>query len=310
MRIPVFLINFVGHIINGIIRMKRYLFILASIIISLSASGYDKVFFHCDKDTIIINGLLKSPELDEMDNAQRMAFFAKNLTNTESNIRREILEADTTLFTIDVHSFNPLSLISTCIALAQAYETSSAPNWRDFASKYESVMFKGGKAGDFVSRFLYSSDWIADNIFRGNIIDETLQMEGLNIKKKEKSIDYISHHKDSFKAFENPKNLDRIKMLEMGFRNHQIIYVSNGDLTNPARFKRIAKDGDIVFLLCTDFNLDSRDMGIVYHDGDNLRFIHISPAEDKVVVEELPFELYVKRNIKRIQGARVMRISQ
>lgn len=290
--------------------MKKYLSILASIIISLSASGYDKVFFHCDKDTIIINDLLKSPSLSEMDNSQRVAFFAKNLTNTESNIHREILEADTTLFSIDVHTFNPLSLISTCIALAQAYETSSAPNWRDFAAKYENVMFKSGKAGDFVSRFLYPSDWIADNIFRGNIVDETLQMEGLNIKKKEKSIDYISHHKDSFKALSNPKNLDRMKMLEMGFRNHQIIYVSNGDLTNPSRFKRIAKDGDMVFLLCTDFNLDSRDMGIVCHDGDDLKFIHISPSEDKVVVEQLPFELYVKRNIKRIQGARVMRISK
>lgn len=310
MRIPVFLINFASQLINGIIRMKKILFILASIIISLTASAYDKVFFHCDKDTIIINDLLKSPELSEMDNSQRLAFFAKQLTGADSNLRSEILEADSVLFTIDVHSFNPLSLISTCISLTQAYETSSAPNWRDFASKYESVMFKGGKAGDFVSRFLYPSDWIADNIFRGNITDETLQMEGLNIKKKEKSIDYISHHKDSFKAFANSQNLDRIKMLEMGFRNHQIIYVSNGDLTNPARFKRIAKDGDIVFLLCTDFNLDSRDMGIVYHDGDVLKYIHISPSDNKVITEELPFDLFVKRNIKRIQGARVMRISQ
>lgn len=289
--------------------MKKYLLLLASVIISLSATGYDKVFFHCDKDTVFINELLKSPELLDLDNTQRVAFFAKKFIGAESNVRREILEADTTLFNIDIHTFNPLSLISSCIALAQAYETSSAPNWRDFASKYEGVMFKSAKAGDFVSRFLYPSDWIADNIFRGNIIDETLQIEGLNVKKKEKSIDYISHHPDAFKALANPHNLDRMKMLEMGFRNHQMIYVSNGDLTNPTRFKKYAKDGDIIFLLCTDFNLDSRDMGILFFEGDRLNFIHIPPSGESVILDELPFEQYVKRNIKRIQGARVMRIN-
>lgn len=289
--------------------MKKYLILLASVIVSLAAMGYDKVFFHCDKDTIIINELLKSTELSELDNTHRVAFFAKKLIGAESNVQKEILEADTTLFTIDIHTFNPLSLISSCIALAQAYETSSAPNWRDFASKYEGVMFKNGKAGDFVSRFLYPSDWIADNIFRGNIIDETLQIEDLNVKKREKSIDYISHHADSFKAFRNPQNLERIKMLEMGFRNHQIFYVSNGDLTNPARFKKYAKDGDIIFLLCTDFDLDSRDMGILFFEGDKLNFIHIPTSGEIVVLDELPFEQYVKRNIKRIQGARVMRIN-
>lgn len=270
--------------------------------------AYEDIHFHCDKDTILINQLLGSPELADMDNSQRLTFFAKKFVGEPSNVRREILEADTALFTIDVHSFNPLSLFSTCIALTQAYETSSAPNWRDYAEKYEKVMYKGGKAGDFVSRFIYPSDWIADNIFRENIFDETLQMEGMNIKKKEKSIDYISHNKDSFKAFADSTNLEKIKMREMGFRNHQIIYVSNGDLTNPARFRKLAKDGDMVFLLCTDYNLDSRDMSIVFRDGDELMYLHVSPTEDKVVVEELPFNLYAKRNIKRIQGARVMRI--
>lgn len=288
--------------------MKKYLLILAFSFIALAAFPYDDVFFHCDQDTMKINKLLQDPNLPQMSKNDRVAFFAQNLVGAPSNLRQDVLEADTVVFSVNIDSFSPLSLISSCIALAQAYETSSAPNWRDFADKYENVMFKSGKVGDFVSRFLYPSDWITDNIFRGNITDHTLQLEGLNIKKKEKSIDYISHHADSFKAFSNPANLDRIKMLEMGFRNHQIIYVSNGDLTNPARFKSAAQNGDIIFLLCTDNDLDSRDMGIVFHKDNDLLFIHVSPSEEKVVVEPLPFNQYVKRNIKRIQGARVMRI--
>lgn len=289
---------------------KIRLYLITSILtfFSLHSWAYDNIKFHCDKDTTIINQLLKSPELSNMTKADQVAFFAQRLVGASSNLRQEILEADTTVFTVDIHSFNPLSLISTCIALAKAYETSSAPNWRDFADKYENVMYKGGKAGDFVSRFLYASDWIADNIFRENVIDATQRIEGLNIKRKEKSIDYISHNKDSFKAFSNPKNLDRIKMLEMGFRNHQLIYISNGDLTNPSRYKKTAHNGDIVFFLSQDFNLDSRDMGIVFFDGDNLKFIRVSPSQEIVVVEDLPFEQYAKRNIKRIQGARIIRM--
>ena len=291
--------------------MRLIRILLLSLLVSftaLTAWSYDDVSFHCDSDTVVINQLLQSPELAGMEQSQRVAFFAKRLTGASSALRSDILDADSIAFTVNIHSLTPLGFISTCIALAQAYETSSAPNWRDFADRYEAIMYKGGKAGDFVSRFLYASDWIADNIFRGNVTDQTTRLDGLNIRKKEKSIDYISHHADSFKALSNPANLERIKMLEMGFRNHQIPYVSNGDLTNPKRFKPLAKEGDIFFLLTPDYNLDSRDMGILTWDGDNLMIIQVSQPLNKVVMEDLPFELYVKRNIKRIQGARIIRI--
>lgn len=275
-----------------------------------TAKAYDHMEYHCDGDTALINQLLSAPELKDLAPSQRVALFARKLVGSKSAVREEILEADTTIFTVNAHSFTPLSFISTCIALAQAYETSSAPNWRDFAHKFEGVMYKGGKASDFVSRFLYPSDWIADNIFRGNVEDATLHLGSLVWKKKEKSIDYISHHRSNFKAFENERNLERLKMLEMGFRNHQIPFISNGDITNPARFKPLAKDGDIIFLLTPDFNLDSREMGILVKDGDNIRIIQLSPSKDSVTFEDLPLEHYVKRNIKRIQGARIVRIAQ
>ncbi len=293
--------------------MKLYKVLLSILLVSLfaiPAKAYDSLAFHCDQDTTIINRLLSSPELKDMTPESRVAFFARNFVGAESALKSQILEADTMIFTIDVHSFTPLSLISTCVALAKAYESSSSPNWRDFAEKYENVMFKRGQATDFVSQFLYPSDWIADNIFRGNVTDVTFNLEGLAGRKKEKSLDYISHHKDSFKAFDKPQNLDRLKMLEMGFRNHQIPYISNGDLMNSNRFKPQAKDGDIFLLLTPDFNLDSREMGILTRDGDKLLIIQLSPSKDKVTLEELPFEHYVKRNVKRIQGARIIRISK
>lgn len=274
----------------------------------LKSLAYDDVAFHCDQDTTVINTLLSAPELKDMAPENRVAFFARHLVGAESGLRAQILESDTMVFTVDIHTFTPLSFISSCLALAKAYETSSAPNWRDYADKYENIMFKRGEATDFVSRFLYPSDWISDNIFRGNVIDVTFNLDGLAARKKEKSIDYISHHKDSFKAFSNAQNYDRLKMLEMGFRNHQIPYISNGDLMNQNRFKPQAKDGDIFFLLTPDFNLDSREMGILTREGDKLLIIQLSPTKDNVVIEELPFENYVKRNVKRIQGARILRL--
>ncbi|MDE6561300.1 MAG: DUF1460 domain-containing protein [Muribaculaceae bacterium] len=293
--------------------MKIYKFFLSIFLISIvsfSAKAYENVAFHCDQDTTEINRLLSSPELKDMAPENRVAFFARNLVGAESAMKSQILEADTMIFTVDIHSFTPLSLISTCLALAKAYETSSAPNWRDFADKYENIMFKRGEATDFVSRFLYPSDWISDNIFRGNVTDVTFNLDGLAARKKEKSLDYISHHKDSFKAFTNEKNYERLRMLEMGFRNHQIPHISNGDLMNSNRFKPQAKDGDIFFLLTPDFNLDSREMGILTKDGDKLLIIQLSPSKDKVTMEELPFEHYIKRNVKRIQGARIIRIAK
>lgn len=289
---------------------RGFLSILLLFVVSISSKAYDTIVFHCDQDTTLINAMLKSPELKEMEPENRVAFFAKQLVGSPSAIQSQILEADSLVFTIDVHSFTPLSFISTCLALAKAYETSSSPNWRDFAEKYENIMFKRGEATDFVSKFLYPSDWIADNIYRGNVTDVTMNLEGVSARKKEKSLDYISGHKDSFKAFSNPINYERLRMLEMGFRNHQIPYISNGDLMNTNRFKPQAKEGDIFFLLTPDFNLDSREMGILTKDGDRLLIIQLSPMKDSVSLEDLPFENYIKRNVKRIQGARIIRISK
>lgn len=291
-------------------KLYKFLSILIILFVSVDSKAYVNVTFHCDTDTTLINTLLSSEGLKELPAAGRVAFFAKKLVGSPSALRSEVLEADTIEFSVNAHSFTPLSFISTCIALAQAYETSSAPNWRDFVDKYENIMYKKGEATDFVSRFLYPSDWIADNIFRGNVTDVTFNLDGLAARKKEKSIDYISHHRDSFKAFADEKNYERLKMLEMGFRNHQIPYISNGDLTNPNRFKQQAKDGDIFFLLTPDFNLDSREMGILTRDGDRLLIIQLSPSKDAVTLEELPFENYVKRNVKRIQGARIIRVAK
>lgn len=289
---------------------RLLLFIFFISIIPFNSKAYDRVSFHCEKDTAIINSLLGSLELKDMRPENRVAFFAKNLVGSDSGIKSQILDADSMIFTVDIHTFTPLSFISTCLALAYAYETSSAPNWRDFAAKYENIMFKRGEANDFVSRFLYPSDWISDNIFRGNVTDVTFNLDGLAARKKEKSLDYISHHKDSFKAFADSVNYDRLKMLEMGFRNHQIPYISNGDLMNPKRFNPQAKDGDIFFLLTPDFNLDSREMGILTREGDKLLIIQISPSNGNVTLEDLPFENYIKRNVKRIQGARIIRIAR
>lgn len=290
--------------------MKHIISILLIFFLSTNTFAYDRVSFHCESDTTDINSMLRNPGLANMEPNQRVAFFARHLIGSPSALRTDILDADTLEYTINVHELTPLGLISTCVALAKAYETSSDPNWRDFAEKYESVMFKGGKVSDFVSRFLYPSDWIADNIFRGNVFDATANIEGIDSRKKERSIDYISAHKDSFKAFANEKNLNRLKMLEMGFRNHQIPYISNGDLTNPKRFKAEAQEGDIFFLVTPDFNLDHRDMGILTFDNDNLMIVMLSPSKEKIEMEELPFENYIKRNIKRIQGARIIRITK
>ncbi|MDE6340957.1 MAG: DUF1460 domain-containing protein, partial [Muribaculaceae bacterium] len=164
---------------------------LITLLISLlapAAFAFENATFHCEQDTTVINSLLSNSELKEMTPAERVAFFAKKLAGTPSSLREEILESDTTGFVVSIHGFTPIGFISTCIALAQAYETSSAPAWRDFAEKYESVMYKGGKAGDFASKMLYGSDWITDNIFRGNVTDATPDIEGIAIRRKEKSI--------------------------------------------------------------------------------------------------------------------------
>ncbi|MDE6380638.1 MAG: DUF1460 domain-containing protein [Muribaculaceae bacterium] len=289
-------------------RLLITIFILSISAVSLKA--YDNVAFHCEQDTTIINKILSDAALKELDPASRVTFFARQLVGAPSSLRSDILEADTLEYTINIHSFTPLSLLSTCIALAQAYEVSTSPNWRDFADRYENVMFKKGAAVDFISMFLYPSDWIADNIFRGNVVDATMDLNGLVAKRKEKSLDYISHNRDKFKALAKPVNYERLKMLEMGFRNHQIPYISNGDLMNTSRFKAKAKEGDIFFLLTPDFNLDSREMGILTFEGDKLMIIQLSPSKDAVTLEELPFEHYIKRNVKRIQGARIIRIAK
>ncbi len=194
-------------------------------------------------DTAIINQLLSDPRLDRNDFGHNSAILAKLLIgkkyddyyNTDSigNLR------------IDINNFTPISFVNTVIALSKAYQSSTQPNWRDFSKHYQNISCRNGVDNGFASISWHASDWIVDNIYRGNIKELTENYSGKI--EKTKSLDYLTRHREEFAALSDSLTYDKAVMWEMGFRTHRIPLLKK-ETINKKEIISDLKEGDIIVL--------------------------------------------------------------
>ena len=166
--------------------------------------------FHCEKDTAVIERLLQeAPKYDSPQNS--VYHFASQLI--DSPYKANTLEGDQEYLSINVHEFDCVTLVETAIALAKT-SVAPSPSWRSFASNLESIRYRKGTMDGYSSRLHYMTDWIADNVYRGNIKELTQEIEGATTIVK--SLNYMSRHKEQYKALSDSANLTEIKRVEMG----------------------------------------------------------------------------------------------
>lgn len=190
-------------------------------------------------------------------------------------------------------------------ALALAYTSGERrQSWHDFAFNLRRMRYRQGETNGYASRLHYVSDWILDNVARGNFMEVTTMAP--EARYAVKSLDYMSANRNLYPALaSNDDNYMAIKNVESGFSNHRFPYLK-ASWVKSKRLAELARNGDIVVFTTSTKGLDATHMGIVKMVDGVPRLLHASSKHGKVTLDPLTIEEYVKRY--RPEGLRILRL--
>lgn len=262
----------------------------------------DMVEFHNEAtDTAKITDILvKSVNIE--NSGERIGSIGRSFIGTP--YVAHTLEGETEMLRINVDELDCTTFVETVIALAYT-AGEKRTSWRDFIYNLERFRYRDGKLNGYASRLHYISDWIINNSYRGNIVEVTNRLPSHRYLIK--TIDYMSAHRDSYPALADSATFEKIKGVEMGYRNHRYPYVKSQFLSSK-EVKAALKEGDVVALTCGLKDLDVSHMGIIVIEKGEPYLLHASSSHGKVEITNVPLSEFMKKN-RSLTGIRVIRLA-
>ena len=269
------------------------------------AASVEQMRFHCANDTTKINSLLMEGIQSGLTDANELVcFYAHKLEGTP--YVAHTLEGETEMLTINIDELDCTTFVETLYALVKT-TINGRYSWRDYAHHLEDLRYRHGDMGDYSTRLHYMSDWIIDNSSRGNIEDVTGEISC--VRYKVKTIDYMSTHRDSYPSLKDDAIFEKVKNVEVGYRNHRFPYIKKENLNSDA-VKKVVKRGDFVGLVTRMEGLDLSHLGIVEKDErGNLVLLDASSIGKKVMLEPVDMKTMLMKR-KSNEGVRFFRIKQ
>ncbi|MCH5223828.1 MAG: DUF1460 domain-containing protein [Muribaculaceae bacterium] len=272
--------------------MKRGIFCLLTCVISTIIPLYlsGAVRYHCNSDYQGVEKLMQAAAGEE-NYGKRIVKAARSMVGVPLGKAADNDTVGTIIIRLD--TLSQREFINYALAAAKAAMAVN-PDKSDFEKALESVSRKKGTDNGFVSQFFYGSDWIQDNISRGNLKEMTDYLDGGSFKTK--SLDYVTRHRDEFPAMADSATYEKMRAIEMGFRSHRIPHQKKQSIGNKSVVE-LLKDGDIIIMLPPEDDFDIYDIGIVAMDSGQPRLIHVSRQNGKVVEDE-----YDLKRLFKIEG--------
>lgn len=267
------------------------------------STNINKVTFHNEvTDTTTITRLLMEASANGLQPGPRVASIGRKLIGTP--YQSGTLEGDSETLTVNFEGMDCTTYVETVMALAYTIGE-NRHSWRDFIYNLERIRYRGGEIADYASRLHYISDWAVDNLRRGNFIEATSRIPSCGYT--DKTIDFMSSHRDKYPALADSLQFEKIKNTEAGYRNHRFPFIKKEKLTDKNVVAAL-QDGDIVALTTRIAGLDVSHMGIIVKENGIPHLMHASSAAGAVIIDKLPLADYMRRN-KNLSGIRVFRLT-
>lgn len=258
------------------------------------------VRYHCPADSAAVIQLLSKAK--GSDNfGQRIIAAAKALEGIPYAPAADNDSIGTIMVRLD--SLNQREFIYVVLAAAKTAQL-TVPTIREFERNLESISRKKGKDEGFPSQFLYASDWIVDNVYRGNLKDMTEYLDGGSYRTK--TLDYVSRHPELFPAMADSTVREKVKVTEFGFRSHRIPHLKKQSIGNK-NVKELLKNGDIIIMSPMDADFDIYDIGFITFENGEPTYIHISKDTNEVSVDPFPITRRFKLDNQFFYGYRWIR---
>lgn len=277
--------------------------IIASTVSTFAANPRD-MRYHCDNDTTKINELLKAGfDSGITDPNELVSHYAHKLLGTP--YVAHTLEGESEMLTIDIDELDCTTFVETLYALTRT-TLERRYSWRDYAHNLESVRYRGGVMKGYASRLHYISEWIIDNNHRGNLKEETPNLNG--VKYEVKTINFMSKHRDNYPSLADNNTFQEIKEVERGYHNHRYPIIKM-EWTNLKKLSKDLKEGDFVGIVTKIEGLDIQHMGVITMVKGEPYLLNASSVGKKVQIEKENIIEYI-RHSKSAIGIRIFRIAE
>ena len=279
--------------------MLKNIIMSAGLLIAGFLPVIGEVRYHCEEDKTKAMELVSHAEGSEY--GDRIVNAAKALIGTPYGKAADNDSLGTIMVRLD--TVNQREFIYLSLAAGKTAELTNG-SLQDFEDRLENISRKKGKDTGFASQFFYGSDWIQDNVYRGNLREMTEYLDGGDSRTK--TLDYVSRHADEFPAMSNPETAEKVRVDEFGYRSHRIPHLKKQSIGNKA-VKELLKNGDIIILNNPDPDFDIYDIGIVSMENGEPYLIHISREKGEVVEDEYPLQRLFKVEGQHFYGYRWLR---
>ena len=260
---------------------KLIIIISLALILLPSGRAFGQVRYHCPSDSVKAMELVNKAA-EGSNFGKRIVAAAKFLQGTPLALAAD--NDSTGNIVVRLDSLNQREFVYMAIAAAKTAGL-SMPSLREFEKNLENISRRKGIDEGFASQFLYGSDWIVDNVYRGNLKEMTEYLDGGGYKTK--TLDYVSRHPELFPAMANPETVDKVKVTEFGYRSHRIPHLKKQSIGNKS-VKELLADGDIIILNSLESDFDIYDIGIVSLENGEPYLIHISIENNEVGLDPYP----------------------
>lgn len=278
--------------------LHAFLYIMAAGI-SQPTTAQEVIFHNEASDTTKITQILIKEKNEHLGG--NPALIASEFTGTP--YRAHTLEGEKELLRVNLDSMDCTTFVETVAALALT-SREGRESWHDFTYNLRRLRYRNGETDGYCSRLHYVSDWIVDNVARGNIKEVTRDIP--QAKYGVKTLDYMTRHRADYPALADDDTYQRMRNVESGFSNHRYPFLKAGGL-NDKKLAEIIRDGDILVFTTSTPGLDATHMAIATIIDGIPRFYHASQKAGKVILEPLTLANYLRRH--RNEGIRILRLT-
>lgn len=280
--------------------MKKTAFIF-TLICWIGAFAADPAL-HCGDDITKVEGILAELKYSDLSPGEKRAAVAEYFIGSPAD---DYYTADSVAsLIVNVDSFSPLMFVNNVMALVKAADTPGNTDWNTYFKELENISCRRGENTGFTSLMYHTSDWIGDNVSRGNITELTENYSG--VVARTKSLDEMTRHRNNFAALADSATFETVRMTEMGFRTHRVPTLKKETIKKKEITDDLL-DGDIIILVPNRDGIDCYDIGIVKKENGLPYLIHLSPQLHAVVREKDDLARYMNIMTKHFQGYRIIR---
>lgn len=241
--------------------------------------------------------------LKESSTTQRlMIAAAKKLLDTPY-VAGTLDEGDKEYLRIYLTKTDCILFVETCLNLALTIKTyGEKADFQKFANLIRLSRYRKGCVVNYSDRVHYTTEWIRSLEKRGLAKDITIECGGVRLYHP---INYMSSHPQNYKQLSrNCVAVGQIKEIEAGLNSKPFYYIPTRSITD---MEDKISSGNIIAYRSAVSGLDIAHVALALVEDGEVKFIHASMAEKKVVIDKKPIAEYVKGR-KNLTGLSIVEV--